>query len=61
MTVYRPPDGSVECFFETISNLIENHSLAQIELWIVGDYIIDFLKRTDSKTKKLFEFLRINS
>ena len=61
MTLYRPPDGSVDTFFETLSDLIEENSLIQKELWIIGDYNIDCLKRSDIKTKKLFDFLRINS
>ena len=59
MTVYRPPDGSVDMFFETLTNFITVNSLEQKELWIIGDYNIDFLKRSDSKTKKLFDFLRM--
>ena len=30
------------------------------DLWLLGDFNIDFLKRQDNKTKKLHEFLRTN-
>ena len=61
MSVYRPPDGSVDIFFEILTGFIDNGLLNTKESWITGDYNIDFLKRSDIKTKKLFEFLRINS
>ena len=60
MTLYRPPDGSIESFFEILNHLIDDNSLDQKELWILGDYNIDFLKRSENNTKKLFEFLRTN-
>ena len=59
MSLYRPPEGSIDAFFEILSGITEQ--LPEKELWILGDFNIDFLKRTDPKTKKLIEFLRINS
>ena len=61
VSLYRPPDGSTDLFFETLTLLIDVNALNQKELWIIGDYNIDFFKRSDNRTKKLFEFLRINS
>ena len=61
MSLYRPPDGSVDLFFEILSTFLDDHQLMQKDLWIIGDFNIDFLKRTDTKTKKLIEFLRINN
>ena len=61
MSLYRPPEGSIDTFFEILTGIIDDHQLTDKELWILGDYNIDFLKRTDPKTKKLIDFLRINS
>ena len=51
MALYRPPDGSVEVFCDILSSFIEDGALTDKELWIFGDYNIDFLKRADNKTK----------
>ena len=59
LTIYRPPNGSIERFFTTLSNIVLDNSLLETELWLLGDLNIDFLKRDDAKTKKLFDFLRL--
>ena len=61
MSLYRPPEGSIDMFFETLYCLFDEYQLASKELWVLGDFNIDFLKRIDNKTKKLIEFLRIYS
>ena len=60
MSLYRPPDGSIENFFNILNNLLDQYSLGNNELWLMGDFNIDFLKRQDQKTMRLFEFLRLN-
>ena len=60
MSIYRPPDGSIENFFNHLNKIFDENTIGNNELWIMGDSNIDFLKRQDVKTKKLFEFLRLN-
>ena len=59
MTIYRPPNGSIDNFFKILNNLFDENPLTDNELWLLGDFNIDFLKRHDLNTLKLYEFLRI--
>ena len=58
MVVYRPPSGSYKNFFLELSNYIEAGLLTDKELYICGDFNIDYLHRNDPKTKALINFLR---
>ena len=60
MSLYRPPDGSLENFIDILNNILDNSPFGNTELWLMGDLNIDFLKRHDNKTKKLYDFLRLN-
>ena len=59
LSIYRPPNGSIEQFFQILSDVIIENSLLDTELWLLGDLNIDFLKRDDPNTRKLFDFLRL--
>ena len=61
MSLYRPPDGSIDTFFDVMADVMDRNLLSQKELWILGDYNIDFLKRTDNRTKRLIDFLRTDN
>ena len=58
IVVYRPPYGSHEEFFNILSNFIDSGNLAESELYICGDFNINFLHRNDIKSKSLIYFLR---
>ena len=58
IVIYRPPKGCCNEFFETLSRYIETGNLSSKELYICGDFNIDFLQRNDIKTKSLITFLR---
>ena len=60
MSIYRPPDGSIEIFFNILNKLFDDNPLTNYDLWLMGDFNIDFLKRQGVNTKKLYEFIRIN-
>ena len=60
ISIYRPPDGSIENFFSILNKIFDENPLGNNDLWLLGDFNIDFLKRLDIKTKKLYEFLRLN-
>ena len=59
VTVYRPPNGNVSRFYETLANLFEIDELNLCEVWIIGDFNINYLKRSDANTKRSIEFARL--
>ena len=59
LSVYRPPTGAIDSFFTTLTDIILQNSLLENEMWLLGDLNIDFLKREDPNTRKLFDFLRL--
>ena len=58
MIVYRPPNGSYQEFLDKLTMFIENGLLNNSELYICGDFNIDFLQWNSPKTKSLITFLR---
>ena len=58
LTVYRPPCGNVVQFFQILEDFFELHNLIENEVWLVGDFNINYLKRTDVNTKKAIDFAR---
>ena len=58
MVVYRPPTGSYLQLFEKLTDYIESGLLTNNDLYICGDFNIDYLRRNDAKTKALISFLR---
>ena len=58
MVVYRPPSGSCQEFLDKLTSFIEQGLLTNSELYICGDFNIDFLQRNNPKTKSLITFLR---
>ena len=58
LTIYRPPRGSCEEFFKILSSFVELGNLLNYDLYICGDFNIDYLHRNDIKTKMFINFLR---
>ena len=54
LTIYRPPRGSCDEFFNILSSFVELGNLLNYDLYICGDFKIDYLHRNDIKTKMLF-------
>ena len=42
-TVYRPPDGDVDSLLHALENALLVYDLSNNEIWIVGDFNIDYL------------------
>ena len=59
LTVYRPPDGDIDSFFHILENILLLDNINNKEIWIVGDFNIDYLRRTHKNTKKAIEFARV--
>lgn len=52
--VYRPPQGNVKIFLETLRNYINDlRDTSSMNLVILGDFNIDYSKKSDGNTKKL--------
>ena len=57
MIVYRPPSASHDGFLRMLSDFNDQGHLYDNDLYIRGDFNIDFLHRNDVKTKSLVSFL----
>ena len=60
LTIYRPPCGNVDTFFKTLENVLLENNLNHNEIWLIGDFNINCLKRNDRYTKKAIEFARVH-
>ena len=54
---YRPPQGDVDNFISFLETCLENLDLSTRDIFIMGDFNVDFLDRQNAHTKKLKEFL----
>ena len=59
INLYRPPYGNIESFFSILENIFLTHNFSDNEVWVLGDFNIDYLKRSDKGTKMAIEFARI--
>ena len=51
--LYRPPKGDIENCLIFLKNLVYQYQQQNFEIWILGDFNIDVLKRDDLKTVRL--------
>ena len=58
INVYRPPSGKVEKLIEHLKLLLKNIDMSKREIWIIGDFNIDWLKRNIPDTMKLMQFCK---
>ena len=49
---YRPPDGSIPNFLEYIELSLSSIDLTKCDIFLMGDYNIDFLDKKHEATKK---------
>ena len=59
LVVYRPPTGDVDTFFQVLEDRLLSDELKEHELWIIGDFNINYQKRCDPSTRKAIDFARI--
>ena len=59
INLYRPPNGNIDLFFDILENLFLNLNLSEKEIWLMGDFNLNYLKRSDNYTKRAIEFARI--
>ena len=56
--MYRPPDGDISDFITTLETAMENLDFTKNEIFLMGDFNIDYLDNADEKTKKLKTLLK---
>ena len=57
--MYRPPSGNNDIFFNLLENLFLNLNVVDKEVCLIGDFNINYLRRSDGHTKKAIEFARM--
>ena len=57
INLYQPPNGNIDLYFDILENLFLNLNLS--EVWLMGDFNINYLKRSDNYTKKAIDFARL--
>ena len=58
MCVYKPPTGKIENCIKFIKEIIQDPLFSKREIWILGDFNVDILKRNDPKSIQLQEFVK---
>ena len=53
MNIYRPPQGKVDSFSNFLELAINSIDLNKKDIFILGDFNIDFLDKSDGNTKKM--------
>ena len=56
--VYKPPSGKVEKCIEFLKQIVSNPRFAKREIWILGDFNVDILKRDDANVILLQGFVK---
>ena len=56
--LYRPPQGDVDLCIQYLESAIDNFEMDRIELFLMGDFNIDFLDKKDPSHLKLYELIK---
>ena len=54
--LYRPPQGNVNFFIDYMDGVLETVDLSKEDVFLMGDYNIDFLNKLDESYKSINEF-----
>ena len=46
-SLYRPPRGKVQNCIDKLTEILSRNELAKDEIWILGDYNVDYLQRAN--------------
>ena len=55
--VYRPPSGNIEYFCEHLNNSLNSIDTVKKEVFILGDFNIDMMKKSDKGSKDLIRIM----
>ena len=56
--IYRPPQGNIESFIDYLDIVFTEINLDRIELFLMGDFNIDFMEKTNANCKKLMDLIK---
>ena len=56
--VYRPPKGKIDECIKILTDLISTYQSLDFEIWILGDFNIDMLRRDDVNTVQIMRFAK---
>ena len=56
--VYKPPKGNVQVLIDFLKDLLRARDFDNRDIWILGDWNINWLKRDDPNTVKIFTFCK---
>ena len=56
--LYKPPTGKIENCIKFLTEITTDPVFSKYEIWILGDFIIDIMKRDDAKVIILQEFVK---
>ena len=57
INVYKPPTGKIDNSIVYLKSLFKQVEIAKREIWIIGDFNTDWLKRDSPDTVKMMYFL----
>ena len=58
--VYKPPKGKVSCCIDFLNTILARRDIYRKEIWILGDFNTDLLKRDDTNTISVQAFAKKN-
>ena len=58
--LYRPPQGNVQQCIDYLEGVLENMDLSKEDVFIMGDFNIDFSEKSNDATKSINEFCTQN-
>ena len=61
LCMYRPPKGSIDQLIEFLREFMSDPSILNTEIWILGDFNINFLIRNNPDVMKINKFLKENN
>ena len=56
--IYKPPKGKVDNCIKLLTDLVNRFQNTNYEIWLLGDFNIDFSRRDDVNTVKLNRFIK---
>ena len=56
--VYKPPKGKIDELYKFMTDIVNRFQSKKYEIWILGDFNTDFLKRDEINIIRTFRFLK---
>ena len=56
--LYRPPRGKIQNCIDRLTETYARRENAKVEIWLIGDFNVDFLKRGESNLVKFLNFFK---